>query len=275
MAFRISRGQSGCGGRLLIAIILALGAIISYYVGTEKFQNPVTGRVQRVALSPKEEIALGLNSAPEMARQHGGLHPDERYQKLVTAVGEKLVQANPEINQSPYYFQFHLLADPETVNAFALPGGQIFMTFGLLKLLDSEDEVAGVLGHEVGHVVGRHSNEQMAKAQLSQGLVNAVVMAGGSEYGMAAGQMAQFVSQLKNTAYGRDDELESDQLGVRFMIRAGYDPNALIRVMEVLKKASAGRAPPEFLSTHPDPENRVERIKEAIRKAQQASPPAS
>jgi beta-barrel assembly-enhancing protease len=260
---------------LLIGIILALGAIISYYVGTEKFQNPVTGRVQRVALSPKEEIALGLNSAPEMARQHGGLFPDERYQNLVTSIGEKLVQANPEINQSPYYFQFHLLADPQTVNAFALPGGQIFITVGLLKLLDSEDEIAGVLGHEIGHVVGRHSNEQMAKAQLSQGLVNAVVMAGGTEYGMAAGQMAQFVSQLKNTAYGRGDELESDQLGVRFMIRAGYDPNALIRVMAVLKKAAAGRAPPEFLSTHPDPDNRVERIKEAIRKGQAANSSAS
>ena len=275
MAYRISRGQPGCGGRLAIGILLALFAIISYYVGTEKFQNPVTGRVQRVALSPKEEIALGLNSAPEMARQHGGLYPDERYQNLVTSVGEKIVQANPEINQTPYYFQFHLLADPETVNAFALPGGQIFITFGLLKLLDSEDEVAGVLGHEIGHVVGRHSNEQMAKAQLSQGLVNAVVMAGGADYGMTAGQLAQFVSQLKNTAYGRGDELESDQLGVRFMIRAGYDPNALIRVMEVLKKAAAGRAPPEFLSTHPDPDNRVERIKEAIRKTQQASPSAS
>jgi predicted Zn-dependent protease len=275
MAYRISRGQPGCGGRLFIGIILALAAIISYYVGTEKFQNPVTGRVQRVALSPKEEVALGLNSAPEMARQHGGLYPDERYQNLVTTIGEKLVQANPEINQSPYYFQFHLLADPQTVNAFALPGGQIFITFGLLRLLDSESEVAGVLGHEIGHVVGRHSNEQMAKAQLSQGLVNAVVMAGGTDYGMAAGQVAQFVSQLKNTAYGREDELESDQLGVRFMVRAGYDPNALIRVMEVLKKASAGRAPPEFLSTHPDPDNRVERIKEAIRKAQGENPSAS
>ena len=274
MAYRMSRGQ-GCGGRLTIGIILALFAVAGYYFGTEKSQNPVTGRVQRVALSPKEEIALGLNSAPEMARQHGGLYPDERYQNLVTSVGEKLVRANPEINQSPYYFQFHLLADPETVNAFALPGGQIFITFGLLKLLDTEDEVAGVLGHEVGHVVGRHSNEQMAKAQLSQGLVNAVVMAGGSDYGMAAGQIAQFVSQIKNTAYGRDDELESDVLGVRFMKRAGYDPNALIRVMEVLKKAAGGRAPPEFLSTHPDPDNRVERIKEAIRKVEQADSSAS
>jgi len=271
MAYRMSRGQpGGCGGRLFIAVILILGALATYYFGTERFENPVTGRVQRVALSPKEEIALGLNSAPEMARQHGGLYPDQRFQDLVTSVGEKLVRANPEINQSPYYFQFHLLADPQTVNAFALPGGQVFITFGLLRLLDTEDEVAGVLGHEIGHVVGRHSNEQMAKAQLSQGLVNAVVMAGGSDYGMTAGQIAQFVTQLKTTAYGREDELESDQLGVRFMKRAGYDPHALIRVMEVLKKAAGGRAPPEFLSTHPDPDNRVERIKEAIRKTETA-----
>ena len=123
----------------------------------------------------------------------------------------------------------------------------------MLKLLEKEDEVAGVLGHEIGHVVGRHSNEQMAKAQLSQGLVNAVVMAGGNEYGMTAGQLAQFVSQLKNTAYGRDDELESDQLGVRFMIRAGYDPEALIRVMEVLKKRPAAALRPSSLAHTPIP----------------------
>ena len=268
MAYPLFRGRGqpgGCGARLLLAVLLVVGALVTYYVSTERFENPVTGRVQRVALSPKEEIALGLNSAPEMARQHGGLYPDERAQNLVTGIGQQLVNANPEINQSPYYFQFHLLADTETVNAFALPGGQVFITAGLLKLLDSENELAGVLGHEVGHVVGRHSNEQMAKAQLSQALVSAVVMAGGSDYGMTAGQIAQFVSQMKNTAYGRDHELESDKLGVRFMKRAGYDPYALIRVMEVLKKAAGGRAPPEFLSTHPDPDNRVERIKEAIR----------
>jgi beta-barrel assembly-enhancing protease len=273
MAFRMSSGRpGGCGGRLLIGVLLAVAAIVSYYFSTEQYQNPVTGRVQRVALSPKEEIALGLNSAPEMARQFGGLYQDQRAQDLVTGIGERLVRSNVEINQSPYYFQFHLLADPQTVNAFALPGGQVFITVGLLKLLKSEDEVAGVLGHEIGHVVGRHSNEQMAKAQLSQGLVNAVVMAGGSDYGMTAGQIAQFVSQMKNTAYGRGDELESDKLGVRFMKRAGYDPHALIRVMEVLKQSTGGRGPPEFLSTHPDPDNRVERIKEAIRETETAGP---
>lgn len=256
----------GCGARLVIAVIFALVALGTYYFGTERYENPVTGRVQRISMTPKEEIALGLNSAPEMARQHGGLHHDERLRNKVSQIGQRLVQANPEVNQSPYYFQFHLLADPETVNAFALPGGQVFITYGLLKLLKNEDEVAGVLGHEITHVVGRHSNEQMARAQLSQGLVGAVVMAGGDDYGQSAGQIAQFVSQLKNTSYGRDDELESDKLGVRFMKRAGYDPEAMIEVMEVLDKAAGGNAPPEFLSTHPNPGNRIERIKEEIAK---------
>lgn len=262
----------GCAPRLLIGIIFAVFALGSYYFGTEKFDNPVTGRTQRVSLSPKEEIALGLNSAPEMARQFGGLHPDQRLRDMVERVGQRLVQANPEITQSPYYFQFHLLADDDTVNAFALPGGQIFITYGLLKLLKTEDEVAGVLSHEICHVVGRHSNEQMAKAQLSQGLVGAVVMAGGDEYGQAAGQVAQFVSQLKNTSYSRDDEMESDRLGVRFMIRAGYDPEAMITVMEVLKKAAGGRTPPEFLSTHPDPGHRIELLREIIRQSRESNP---
>jgi predicted Zn-dependent protease len=260
------RNSAGCGARLFIALILALFAIGSYYFGTEKYHNPVTGREQRVALSPKEEIALGLNSAPEMARQHGGLHSDRQLRDLVNRVGARLVQSNPELNQSPYAFNFHLLADSQTVNAFALPGGQIFITYGLLKLLKSEDEIAGVLGHEAGHVVGRHSNEQMAKAQLSQGLVGAVVMAGGEEYGATAGQIAQFVSQLKNTAYSRGDEIESDVLGVRFLRKAGYDPKAMIAVMEVLREAAGGRAPPEFLSTHPDPGHRIERIEQEIAK---------
>ncbi len=257
-------GGTGCAPRLLIAVVFALFALGSYYFGTERFENPATGRTQRVALSPKEEIALGLNSAPEMQRQFGGLHPDARLQQKIDQIGQRLVQANSHAHQSPYYFQFHLLADPDTVNAFALPGGQIFITYGLLKLLHSDDEIAAVLSHEIVHVIGRHSNEQMAKAQLSQGLVGAVVMAGGEDYGYSAGQVAQFVSRLTNTSYGREDELESDKLGIRLMKNAGYNPQAMITVMQVLAKAGGGSAPPEFLSTHPNPGNRIERIREEI-----------
>lgn len=261
---RSRRPGQGCAPRLLIGLVFALVALGSYYFGTETFENPVTGRTQRVALSPKEEIALGLNSAPEMQRQFGGLHPDSRLQQKVDQIGQRLVQASPGVNQSPYYFQFHLLADDDTVNAFALPGGQIFITYGLLKLLQTDDEIAAVLAHEIVHVAGRHSNEQMTKAQLSQNLVGAVVMAGGEDYGQAAGQVAQFVSQLTNTSYGRNDELESDRLGVRIMKNAGYNPQAMIAVMEVLEKAAGGNSPPEFLSTHPDPGRRIERIRAEI-----------
>jgi len=251
----------------MIGLIFAAIAFGSYYFGTESFDNPVTGRTQRVALSPKEEIALGLNSVPEMERQFGGLHVDSKLQQKIDQIGKRLVEANPLVHQSPYYFEFHLLGDPDTVNAFALPGGQVFITYGLLKLLKTDDEIAGVLGHEVIHVVGRHSNEQMAKAQLSQGLVGAVVMAGGQDYGNTAGQLAQFVSQLTNTSYGREDELESDKLGVRIMKGAGYDPNAMITVMEVLEQAAGGNSPPEFLSTHPNPGHRIERIRQEIANA--------
>ena len=261
---RSRRPGQGCAPRLLIGVIFALFALGSYYFGTEKFENPVTGRSQRVALSPKEEIALGLNSAPEMQRQFGGLHRDAALQQKVSAIGQRLVQASSEVSESPYYYQFHLLADDETVNAFALPGGQIFITYGLLRLLQTDDEIAAVLAHEIVHVAGRHSNEQMAKAQLSQNLVGAVVMAGGDDYGATAGQVAQFVSRLTNTSYGREDELESDRLGVRLMKRAGYNPEAMITVMKVLEKAAGGTSPPEFLSTHPNPGNRIERIKEEI-----------
>lgn len=256
--------RRGCAPRLLIGILFVLFAVGSYYFGTEKFDNPVTGRTQRLALSPKEEIALGLNSAPEMARQFGGLHPDAGLRQKIEGIGRRLVQGEATVKQSPYYFQFHVLADADTVNAFALPGGQIFITYGLLKLLKSDDEIAGVLAHEVVHVVGRHSNEQMAKAQLSQNLVGAVVMAGGEDYGHTAGQVAQFVSQLTNTSYGREDELESDRLGVKIMKGAGYNPEAMVTVMEVLEKAAGGSSPPEFLSTHPNPGRRIERIREVI-----------
>lgn len=265
MGYRDRRSGLGCSPRLLLGIVVALGALATYYFGTETFDNPVTGRAQRVALNPQEEIALGLNSAPEMARQFGGEHPNAELRAKVDRIGERLRSANPDLAQSPYKFDFHLLADDDTINAFALPGGQVFITYGLMKLLKSDDEIAGVLGHEAGHVVGRHSVEQMAKAQLSEGLVGAVVMAGGADYGQSAGQIAQFVSQIKNTSYSRDHELESDKLGVRFMKKAGYDPRAMIRVMEVLESASqGGGAPPEFLSSHPNPGNRIEHIKKAI-----------
>jgi len=118
------------------------------------------------------------------------------------------------------------------------------------------------LGHEMGHVVARHGAQRIAKAELTEGLTGAVVVASGDA---RSAQVAQMVGQLVNMKYGRDDELESDKLGVRFMVEAGYDPRAMIRVMEILQAASGGGGgQPEFFSTHPNPENRIERIEQAI-----------
>jgi predicted Zn-dependent protease len=244
--------------RLVIAAIIALFAIISYYGSTT--DNPLTGEKQRVALSPEQEVALGYQTAPQMAQQMGGLSRNERARALVSQVGERLV-AKSFAAKSPYKFTFHVLADARTVNAFALPGGPIFITEGLLRLLKTEAELAGVLGHEIGHVIARHSSERLAKQQLTQGLLGALVV-GSGDYSTA--QIGQVVGSMINMSYGRDDELESDALGIRIMAETGYDPRAMIRVMEVLAKASGGSRQPEFFSTHPAPENRAERIKEAI-----------
>jgi len=247
--------------RLIVAALIALVAIVTYFGSTS--ENPLTGEKQRVAMSPEQEIALGYKSAPQMAAQMGGLSQNEKARALVRQVGEGLA-AQSVAAKSPYKFSFHVLADPRTVNAFALPGGPVFITEGLLRLLKSEAELAGVLGHEIGHVIARHSSERLAKQQLTQGLVGALVV-GSGDYTTA--QIGQVVGSMINMSYGREDELEADALGIRVMAEGGYDPRAMIRVMEVLAKASGGGSrQPEFFSTHPAPENRAERIKEAIAK---------
>lgn len=252
---------------LIIAILMAGFALCKYYSNTSV--NDITGEKQHIALSPEEEIAMGLQSAPEMANEMGGLSRNQEAAAVVKQVGQHIVQ-NSAAKQSPYQYDFHLLADPQTINAFALPGGQVFITEGLLMRLTtdgqtlSSDMLAGVLGHEVGHVVARHSAERLAQMELAQGLTGAVTMATYDPSNPNTAYIAQSVANMIQMKYGRDQELESDYLGVRFMIEAGYEPELLIQVMEVLKQASGGNRVPEFQSTHPDPENRQEAIRAAI-----------
>jgi len=268
MAYSNSGGNSrlGCGG-LIIGLIMAGFALFQYYGNTQ--MNPFTGENQKVSLTHDQEVQLGLQSAPQMAAQHGGLHPDENAQAFVDRVGIKLVQSSVA-KQTPYDFDFHLLADPNVVNAFALPGGQVFITAALYGRLQSEDQLAGILGHEIGHVIERHGAERIAKQELSQGLTGAVVAATG-DYNSA--QYAKMISNTINMKYGRDQELESDGWGVKLMIDAGYDPDALKEVMKILEAASGGQSKPEFQSSHPSPENRIGRIEEAIQMVKQGIDP--
>jgi predicted Zn-dependent protease len=258
----MARGGAG----LIVALLIAVFSLFRYFGSSTP--NPVTGEKQHVSgITPQQEIALGLQAAPQMAAQYGGESDDPRARALVQQIGEKIV-AQSDAAKTPYRYQFHVLADPQTVNAFALPGGQVFITEGLLRRLKSPGEVAGVLGHEVGHVVARHSAEHLAKTQLTQGLTGAAVLATYDPNDPRSGRNAAVIAavgQLVNLKFGRDDELEADKLGVRLMSEAGYDPRSMIEVMKTLAAAGGGRSTPEFFSTHPNPQNRIPRIQESIK----------
>lgn len=247
-------------GTLIIGLIMAAFYLFRYYSGSQV--NEVTGEKQHIgSITKEQEISLGLQSAPQMIQQYGGLHPDQRAQDYVDQVGRRLMET-AVVSSSGYQYDFHLLADPQVVNAFALPGGQVFITEALFSRLQNEDQLAGIFGHEIGHVLARHGAERMAQIELTQGLTGAAVIAAG-DYNTA--QMAQMIGNLINMKYGREQELQSDDLGVRLMLEAGYNPESLIEVMEILAQASGGgERQPEFMSTHPSPANRVEKIKEAI-----------
>lgn len=260
-----SRRRSSGWGRLIMAGIVALFSLISYF--SSRQDNPVTGETQYIDITVEQEIALGLQSAPQMAAEFGGLDPNEQDQEIVDQVGNEVVQNSPA-GSSPYEFDFHLLDDDQTINAFALPGGQIFITRALYDRLETVGDLAGVLGHEIAHVVARHSAEHIAKAKLTEGLTGAAVLATydpDNPASAGSAQVAALIGQLINMKFGRDDELESDFLGVCFMNDSGYDPNEMITVMQILAASSeGGNRPPEFFSTHPNPESRIQRIQDAI-----------
>jgi len=243
--------------RLLIGVAIVAFAFIQKC--NQQEVNPYTGRKQTITMSPDQEIAIGIQSAPHMAQQHGGLHPDAKAQALVDQVGNKLVLSSIA-KETPYKYEFHLLADQKTINAFALPGGQIFITYALLAKLENEDQLAGVLGHEIGHVLGKHSAERIGETEFWR------TVSTGASVGADMGGLVSGIGQQTLLTNGRDDELESDDLGVRFMLKAGYNPEEMIDVMKILKAAAGPNRVPEFQSTHPDPDNRIEKIQEAIKK---------
>ncbi|VAX37805.1 hypothetical protein MNBD_PLANCTO02-3082 [hydrothermal vent metagenome] len=247
------RRRGGWKIRIVIALGLAIFALFKFYF---------TG-----GITVKDEIAIGLNATPQLIQQYNGESPSIESNTRVDEIGEKLVavwerklQQKGETN--PYPFEFYLLDDSEIVNAFALPGGRVFITTALYKELESDAQLAGVLGHEIGHVFSRHGAKHMKKAKLTQGLVGAAGVAGGDA---SSAQMASMFGKLINMKYGRKDELESDRWAVKLTTEAGYDPRAMIEVMKILDRASGGKKRMEIMSSHPNPGNRIEKIKQFIK----------
>ncbi len=257
---------SGLKLRLLIAGAIILFSVVSYLSMGQI--NPITGEKQRVAENVNEEIMMGLQAAPSMGQVSRNFEASRR----VRDVGGRLVSIlNQRLRSkgitNPYPFDFHLLDDQRTVNAFALPGGQVFITEALFYHLQKrgadglDGRLAGVLGHEIGHVLERHGSQRMAKGGLIQGVVGAAGVAGG---GYQTANAAAYVGKIASMKFGRQDELESDRWGVELMILAGYSPERLLEVMEVLEETSSAGGTPEFLSTHPRPANRREYIQQIL-----------
>lgn len=215
-------------------------------------RNPVTGRRQLSLVSTQDEIEIGKQAAQD-ARQSIGLLSHPAAQEYVARVGGSLA-AKSERPDLPWSFQ--VLDDP-TVNAFALPGGPIFVTRGILTHLNSEAELAAVLGHEIGHVTARHSATQITRAQLAQlGLgLGTVLVPDLARYG----GLASAGLQLMLLKYGRDAETQADELGLRYMLDERYDAREMVGLFQMLSRVSGaeGSRLPTWLATHPNPEDRL------------------
>jgi predicted Zn-dependent protease len=221
--------------------------------------NPATGRREFMLVSESQEVQMGRDADPSITASYGLVDKPE-LQQYVTRLGTALAE-DSERPDLPWSFK---VVDDPIVNAFALPGGFIYVTRGILAHFDSEAELAGVLGHEIGHVTARHSASQMSRQQLQQiGLVAGMVV---SERFRQYGGLAMQAVQLLNLSYSRGDESEADRLGLRYIAREGYDADAMIGVFQMLGAVSggAGGRLPEWQMTHPLPENREAAIRQEI-----------
>ena len=233
------RSRAGLGwGRLLTVFTMALVAIVGYY-GIRGY-TPALERIRPVRITPQQEIAIGLQAAPAMAQRYGGLSADPQARQRVDRVCHDLVEKT-EARRSPYDFDCHLLADERTVDAFALPGGQVFVTTGLVERFPSDGELAGVLGHEIGHVLARHGTERIAGARIAPGLTGAAVLAAYDPADPASRRkaaVAALIGRLIDLRFNSREEAEADRLGARLAAEAGYDPRGAAQAMRLLEAVS-------------------------------------
>jgi len=218
--------------------------------------NPVTLKREFNIVSEEREIRLGRNASYPVAQQFGGLYDDVDLQRYINEVGQQLVTVCDR-NYIQYYFQ---VIDSSILNAFALPGGYIFITRGLLAELENEAQLAGVLGHEIGHICARHSAVQLSEAMGYQ-VVTLAAMAAGPNAGEVV-QVAAALSQTMQLGYSREREFQADTMGLTYMYRAKYDPMEMSNFLYQLSKKSQGPTGYSVYSaTHPDIFDRISVIR--------------
>ncbi len=219
--------------------------------------NPVTGKKEIMLVSEAQELAMGQEADPGIIANFG-LYQDEQIQSFINEKGKEMgaISHLPNLD-----YQFRVLDSP-VVNAFAVPGGYVYFTRGIMAHFNNEAEFAGVLGHEIGHITARHSAAQLSKQQLYGGLFVAGLIV--SEDFRQFGDLGQQALGSLFLKFGRDDESQSDELGVDYSTQIGYDSHEMANFFGVLHRIQqkAGVNIPEFQSTHPDPVNRFNRVHE-------------
>lgn len=241
----VARRELGCVRIFLVGLLLFVSGCST---------NPATGRSQMNVLSTQQEISLGAQAAPDFVKELGGEIPSAAIRQYVSDIGGRLASSS-ERADLPWEFK---VVDSAVLNAFALPGGKVFISRGLLVKLSDEAMLAGVLGHEIGHTTAKHIGEQMTRQMVLSGVISGATR-GNSEWLAVLGAGAKMGGGLYLLEFSRDNELESDHLGIRYITRQGYDPRGMVRVLKVLEAAAAGAPRASMFSTHPAPAARAKR----------------
>jgi predicted Zn-dependent protease len=227
-------------------------------------RNPVTGRTELSLMSTEQEVAMGKGADPQIVAQFG-LYEDPKLQRFIEEKGQQMAAVSHRTNIK---YEFKVVDSP-VVNAFAVPGGFVYFTRGIMAHFNNEAEFAGVLGHEIGHITARHSAQQQSKAMLAQvGLIAGMI---------AVPQLGQYADAAQQglgllfLKFGRDDERESDRLGVEYSTKIGYDAKEMAGFFNTLSRMGGDEREqiPDFLSTHPNPADRNRTVKKLAEEWQQ------
>jgi predicted Zn-dependent protease len=250
------------GNRIIRRVLLFSLLAAALTVPTGCSRNPVTGRWEPVLISTQQEIVIGEEAAPEFEKEFGGAVADATLQNYVQTIGGKLAARSDR--DMPYEYK---LVASDVPNAFALPGGKVFITAGLMARMTNERQLAAVLGHETGHVAARHSVQQMQQAMGFQFLIELARTIAGPEKAEAAEGVSKVVATMVSLKYSRDDEYQADEVGVKYMARAGYNPWGMVELLTVLKNLSEseGGSLEEMFQTHPLTTKRIDRVRDIIR----------
>lgn len=237
-----------------------LGCFLLFFVvGCATTYNPATGRRELIFISTKSEVSMGQDIHKQLLSQYK-LSDNLAQTSRLKRVGERLSRVS---DRQDYEYHFYLI-DKDEMNAFTTPGGNIYVFSGLLDKLKTDDEVAAVVGHEIGHCAARHTVKKF-QAALGYNLVGAIALSQvGAEARQVASMGANTLMQLVFSAYGRQDEFQADKLGIKYMHLAGYDLNGMIKTFEILKAESKGPEVPLLLRSHPYLDDRIKKAGEEI-----------